>query len=86
MLLTWIEKQQLIFSMLHQVILKQQLQVFFGHDDGFANVQRCSVVVAPYQCQENKGVVGVIGPLHMDYRRVIPIINGMAKIVEKTFK
>jgi heat-inducible transcriptional repressor len=86
MLLTWVEKQQLMFSMLHQVILKRQLQVFFGHDDGFANIQGCSVVVAPYQCRENKGVVGIIGPLHMDYRRVIPIINGMAKIVEKTFK
>ncbi len=86
MLLTWLEKQQLMFSMLHQVILKRQLQVFFGHDYGFANIQGCSVVVAPYQCMENKGVVGVIGPLHMDYRRVIPIINGMAKIVERTFK
>ena len=84
-LLSWIETQPVFCSMLHQVMVKRQLQVIFGQEEGFANVQRSSVVVAPYQCKGNKGVVGVIGPLHMDYRRVIPIINGMAKIVEKTF-
>jgi heat-inducible transcriptional repressor len=86
MLFAWLEKQKMFCDMLHNVILKRRLQIFFGSDDGFANVYGCSVVVAPYQAEHNKGVVGVIGPMHMDYRRVIPIIDGMAKIVERTFK
>jgi heat-inducible transcriptional repressor len=85
-LFAWIEKQKMFSEMLQSIIHTRRLQIFFGHDDGFANFQGCSVVMAPYQAERNKGVVGVIGPLHMDYRRVIPIIDGMAKIVERTFQ
>jgi heat-inducible transcriptional repressor len=85
-LFSWLEKQKMFSEMLENIIHTRRLQIFFGHDTGFVNFQGCSVVIAPYQAECNKGVVGVIGPLHMDYRRVIPIIDGMAKIVERTFQ
>ena len=59
---------------------------FFGLEYGLSNLQGCSVVMVPYQVERRKGVMSVIGLLHIDYRRVILIISGMAKIVERAFK
>jgi heat-inducible transcriptional repressor len=47
------------------------------------NINGCSLIVAPYEKNHYRGAVGVVGPLHMDYRRIIPIIDTMAKLLER---
>jgi transcriptional regulator of heat shock response len=37
-----------------------------------------ALVVVPYAGAGARGFVSVVGPLHMDYRRIIPIIETMA--------
>jgi len=82
-LFSWLETQKLFSEVLMQVIEKRSLQIFFGLEEELFNINGCSLVVAPYIKSHHRGVVGVVGPLHMDYRRIIPIIDTMAKLVER---
>lgn len=44
-------------------------------------VKRFSVVTAPYQRASMRGTIGVIGPMRMDYARVIAVVEGMAALL-----
>ena len=81
-LFSWLETQQIFSLLLREVIEKRSLQIFFGLEEDLFNIHGCSLVVAPYETKKAHGFLGVVGPLHMDYRRVIPIIDTVAKLVE----
>jgi heat-inducible transcriptional repressor len=49
--------------------------------DGAERVKRYSVVTAPYQRASMRGTIGVIGPMRMDYARVIAVVEGMAALL-----
>jgi heat-inducible transcriptional repressor len=49
--------------------------------DGTERVKRYSVVTAPYQRASMRGTIGVIGPMRMDYARVIAVVEGMAALL-----
>ena len=41
-----------------------------------------SIITSPYGIdQNNQGMLGVIGPLRMNYSRIIPIVNYTAQAV-----
>lgn len=83
-LFAWLEKQTAFQQLLEHVHQAQGIQVFMGNDHPLFNVEGCSFVIAPYGDCEHIGAVGVLGPLHMDYRRIIPIIDFTAKLMERT--
>jgi heat-inducible transcriptional repressor len=51
----------------------------------------CSVVAAPYTVGENApeggarivGAIGVIGPIRMNYARIIPMVDYTARVVSR---
>ena len=45
--------------------------------------ENCSMVTATYSASGEKiGTYGVIGPLRMDYHKVISVLEGVGKIME----
>jgi heat-inducible transcriptional repressor len=44
-------------------------------------IERFSVVAAPYRVGDTTGTVGVIGPTRMDYTRVISLVEGLAAVL-----
>ena len=47
----------------------------------------CSLVTATYSASGVKvGTYGVIGPLRMDYQKVISVLEGVGKILEDMLK
>ncbi|MFK7866259.1 MAG: heat-inducible transcriptional repressor HrcA [Alphaproteobacteria bacterium] len=61
------------------------VKIFIGAETRLFGMSDCSVIVSPYQDQENKiiGAVGVVGPLRMNYARIIPMVNYTAEMVSK---
>jgi heat-inducible transcriptional repressor len=48
-------------------------------------LRQCSIVVAPFgPSADAHGLVGVIGPMRMDYERVIATANLVARLIEST--
>jgi len=58
------------------------VRVVIGSEIGSAVLNDASVILSPYQTGENAaGVVGIIGPTRLDYRRVIPHIEYFAQLL-----
>jgi heat-inducible transcriptional repressor len=51
----------------------------------------CSVVIAPYEAGQQEtsgrakivGAIGVIGPMRMNYARIIPMVDYTARMVSR---
>ena len=54
-----------------------------GGEDGKEMPEDCSLVTATYSASGVKiGTYGVIGPLRMDYQKVVSVLEGVGKILE----
>ena len=69
-------------------LLKQEsdnieINIKVGGEDGKSMPEDCSLVTATYSASGVKiGTYGVIGPLRMDYQKVISVLEGVGQILE----
>lgn len=71
-----------LLHLLDKSIHTDGMQVFIGEESGYAVLDECSVVTAPYKVEDRiVGVLGVIGPTRMAYDRVISIVDVTAKLL-----
>ena len=61
------------------------VQIFIGADNTLFNVAGVSMVVDSFQNanQQIVGAIGVIGPMRMNYARIIPLVDYTAKLVSR---
>lgn len=60
-----------------------EINIKIGGEDGKQMLDDCSLVTATYSASGVKlGTYGVIGPLRMDYGKVISVLEGVGKILE----
>ncbi|MGF1476062.1 MAG: heat-inducible transcriptional repressor HrcA [Geminicoccaceae bacterium] len=62
------------------------VQIFIGAENELFGLSGCSMVVAPYRNGANTGsqvlgTVGVLGPLHMNYSRIVPMVDYTARVM-----
>lgn len=78
------EKHHLI-TLLDRTLASQGVHIIISPDDHFPEMQ-LSLVASTYQSdQAPLGSLGVIGPMRMDYARIVPIVNYTASLVTKWF-
>ena len=60
-----------------------EINIKIGGEDGKDMPSDCSLVTASYSASGvNLGTYGVIGPLRMDYQKVVSVLEGVGKILE----
>lgn len=70
-----LEQQYVVVSLVRDV-LDRGLSVAIGAEHGFAPLQSCSVVVAPYLVDGTPvGSVGVLGPTRMNYPEAMAVVT-----------
>ncbi len=59
------------------------VQIFIGSDNRLFGMAGCSMVVSPYRDSRRSivGAIGVIGPMRMNYARIIPMVDYTAQLV-----
>ena len=63
------------------------LSVRIGNENNISVMNDCSIVSVPYQIGDDEaGMIAVIGPTRMEYSRVIPLLEYIAKNMSKLFK
>ena len=71
-----------LLHLLDSSINAEGVQIYIGDESGYAVLDNCSVVAAPYKISDSVvGVLGVIGPTRMAYDKVISIVDVTAKLV-----
>lgn len=61
------------------------IKLFIGSEHELFDKTGCSMILSPYHSAKGNviGAVGVIGPVSMNYRRIIPMVDYSAKLVAK---
>lgn len=61
------------------------VRIFIGSENNLFSLSGSSVIASPYMDGKNNilGVIGVIGPMRLDYARIIPMVDYTAKIIGK---
>jgi heat-inducible transcriptional repressor len=78
------EKHHLI-TLLDQALRSQGVHIIISPDEQFPEMQ-LSLVASSYRSdQAPVGSLGVLGPMRMDYARVVPIVKYTASLVSKWF-
>ena len=59
------------------------IKVFVGAENPFFEMQGCSIVVGKYQAGNAVGTLGVIGPVRMQYKQVIQVVDYTSRLLSR---
>lgn len=63
------------------------LQVRIGRENRIEAMKNCTVITVPYELSGGeRGAIAVIGPTRMEYSKVIPLVEYIAKNLSKLYK
>lgn len=80
-LLSWIEPTKRPKNFLNGLLIKKGVHVVFdGKEDGL-DLSGSSLIAASYQNQRSRGVVAVMGPWHMNYAAIVPVVQSVARLM-----
>lgn len=57
--------------------IKYEVAVLLGGDNPFSSI--CGTILAKYKYEDNIGVVGILGPMRMNYEKNIALVNFISK-------
>ncbi len=84
-----VETKKSLLRLIDRTAESDGVQIFIGSETELFGLSGCSMVVAPYHAMDGDGdrrpkvlgAVGVIGPLYMNYARIIPMVDFTARTV-----
>ena len=78
-----LERKESVLDLLRLARAAEGVQIFIGASSPLFGVAGCSVILAPWLQQGGKpvGALGVIGPVRLNYARIIPMVDYTAQVV-----
>ena len=79
-----LERKEGWLRLLEQSLSAPELRLHIGASAVADGLEECSVITAPYGCDDDRtGALGLIGPLRMDYARMIPLVKLTASMLSE---
>ena len=87
---TFEEKSRLI-KILTECVSREEyatandIHVLIGREHPTSSMRHCALITAPYRLDssETVGTLGVVGPMRIEYSRVMAMVNYMARLIER---
>lgn len=80
------EEKGLLLKILDKSLEEAGMHIYLGSESSIKEFEGLGLVTAPYgRDGEILGTLGVIGPLRMNYSRIIPLVNYTAGLLNKVF-
>ncbi|NTW30683.1 MAG: hypothetical protein HGB37_01215 [Candidatus Moranbacteria bacterium] len=58
-----------------------ETKIFIGKENPIAEISNCSMMVAPYENEEGRGILAIIGPKRMQYAKNKSLLEHMRKLL-----
>jgi heat-inducible transcriptional repressor len=58
-----------------------ETKIFIGKENPIAEISNCSMMVAPYENEEGRGILAIIGPKRMQYAKNKSLLDHMRKLL-----
>jgi transcriptional regulator of heat shock response len=59
--------EERLTELLHHIKVDHHIRHYIGEEHVVHQLQSCSLIVTEYKLRDNRGVVGILGPMRMDY-------------------
>jgi heat-inducible transcriptional repressor len=87
---TFEEKSRLI-KILNECVSRDQfsatsdVHVVIGREHPISSMRNCALITAPYRVGSNEhlGALGIVGPMRIEYSRIMAMVNYMARLIER---
>ena len=80
-LLEFLEKRSELLKLLDKIEESEGIFISFGEEVFGSQLEEWSIISSPYRVRgEFLGFIGTIGPIYMDYSKLIPMVDYMAKM------
>jgi len=78
-----LENKRALIDILQLAHDGQGVRVFLGSESQLFSLSGSSVIVAPYHntSQQVIGAIGVVGPTHLNYARIVPMVDFTARMI-----
>jgi len=83
-LFTAFEEKSLLVKILDRSLESDGMQVYLGSESSIEGFEGLSLVIAPYHRRDHtvSGTLGLIGPVRMNYARILPLVSYAVGLVE----
>ncbi len=77
------ETKKGLIKLLNMAKKAEGVRIFLGSENELFRNTGCSSIISPYMNSKGQiiGAVGVIGPSHINYARIVPMVDHTAKTV-----
>lgn len=76
------EKKEKLLKLIDECLREEGIHVIIGGESDIKEMSNMSIITSTYKVGERSfGVLGVIGPIRMDYSRIIPLVTYAANTV-----
>ena len=84
MLFDTLETKEGLERLIHLTADAEGVRIYIGSENALFGLSGCSLIVAPYHDSREHvvGAIGVIGPTRINYRRIIPMVDYTAKVID----
>jgi heat-inducible transcriptional repressor len=77
-----LETKERLLEVVDQMLASDGVQVAFGDEVDEPGLRQCALVASRYGgVGTSLGVLGVVGPVRMDYSRVIPMVDYLSQVI-----
>ncbi len=82
-----LENKENLVGVIEETQEAEGLQIFIGADNSLFGMTGCSTIISPFRNREKEiiGAIGVVGPMRINYAKIIPVVDYTAKLFAKTF-
>jgi len=84
--LGFIQRHDSLINLMQKFDNQKPYHVLMGEDLGKPNLADYALIYSKYEIFGIPGYLGILGPKRMDYKKNIPIVKGIAKIITETTK
>jgi heat-inducible transcriptional repressor len=86
-LLRVVEERSRLLEILEKTLETSGVKISIGAEAELGNISDCGIVSMPYMGKRGSiGVVGVIGPMRMNYSRVVPLVDFTGRMLSDMLK
>ena len=76
------ERKEKLLRLLDKSLEDEGIRIIIGNESDIHEMRDMSIITSTYRIDgETTGILGIIGPIRMNYSRVIPIVNYAAKTI-----
>ena len=85
------EQKSRLIKILNECVSREQhatlgdVHVVIGREHPISSMRNCTLITAPYRLgsSEHLGTLSVVGPMRIEYSRIMAMVNDMARLIER---